>query len=609
MQRTEQQENDMVQVSNSNKEQKLENQILVTIINSNKYCLEDLANEILYEIFEYLDVYDIYKGFYNLNNRFQNLAINSNILTKINIPTISKSNFEDYYHNILIPNQSQINFLRLSNRFVAEIVFSEPRSILNFIRLQILILDNVQNINFNKFFDYLICLTTLHAITISFVKDISSLDIIFSQIFRISTLKYCKIEYQQILSIDFTNYDSSSIEYLIINGNFPFNAFHNLLCCLPKLQHLSINYLGRRVDYQERNKLSSIQLKYLKRVSLKLFDVHFDKFEKIIKEFFYHIQILCLTITCDETYLDAKRWQQLIFFHMSYLRIFDINHQTFLNNKNLRYRDIINQFNSSFWNENKWFFTHQHKQEYQLNSGIFYSTSPYRRKDYTYYWEIDEKLGLCHQRENFKSVKHLTIASKIKPNCRNCFSNVNQLTIHYYAETLDEDSFITNLKSMIPLKQLTKLVIKSCPFPLEEFIKLLCLTPNLYTLQFNTYSLQEIDSNFTKYNTLLQDILKKNKIENLVLTGNCSLNQIRFIIYVFSKLKYLNIQRDSITEISSIIQYLLSKTHNQAQHLFYLCISYFPEVCLKETKDLIKLDNLLDNYSIEYISQRLHLWW
>ncbi|CAF1452622.1 unnamed protein product [Rotaria sordida] len=83
MQRTKRQKNDMVQVSNSNKKQKLENEI--TIINSNKYCLEELANEILYEIFEYLDGYDIYKGFYKLNNRFQNLSINSNILTKINI--------------------------------------------------------------------------------------------------------------------------------------------------------------------------------------------------------------------------------------------------------------------------------------------------------------------------------------------------------------------------------------------------------------------------------------------------------------------------------------------------------------------------------------------
>ncbi|CAF1017781.1 unnamed protein product [Rotaria sp. Silwood1] len=606
MQRTKRQENDMVQISNSNKKQKLENQI--TTINSNKYCLEDLANEILYEIFEYLDVYDIYKGFYNLNNRFQNLAINSNILTKINISTISKSNFEDYYYNILIPNQSQINFLRLSNPFVVKIIFSQPHLILNFIRLQTIILDNVLDRNFHKFFDYLLYLTTLHAITISFVQHISSLDIIFSQIFRLSTLKYCKIEYQQFLLIDFINYESSSIEYLIINGHLLFSALHNLLCCLPKLQHLSINYLDKIDYYEESNKLSSIQLKYLKHVSLKLDHVDFDEFEKTIKEFFRHIQILRLTIVYDETYLDAKRWQQLILFHMSYLRIFYINHQGNVNNNNLTYHDIINQFNSSFWNENKWFFTYQHQWKYRIDTGIFYSTGPYRRKYYMYYMEIDEKLGLHHQRENFKSVKHLYIEHKTKSNCRNYFSNVNQLTIGYDVEILDDNSFITNLKCMIPLKQLTKLVINIRHFPFEEIIKLLCLTPNLHTIKFDEYSLQEINSNFTKYNILLQDILKKNKIENLVLTGRCSLNQIRFIIYVFSKLKYLKIQITG-TKISSIIQYLLSKTHNQAQHLFYLCISCTEEVYLEKIKDLIKLKNLLDNYSIEYINYSLHLWW
>ncbi|CAF5100476.1 unnamed protein product [Rotaria sp. Silwood1] len=120
---------------------------------------------------------------------------------------------------------------------------------------------------------------------------------------------------------------------------------------------------------------------------------------------------------------------------------------------------------------------------------------------------------------------------------------------------------------MIPLEQLTKLVIKLCHFPFEEIIKLLCSIPNLYTLQFDTYSLREIDSSFTKYNILLQSILKKNKIENLILHGICSLNQIRFIVYVFSKLKYLKIGINN-TKISSIIQYLLSKTHNQAQHYF-----------------------------------------
>ena len=38
--------------------------------------IENFSNEIFYEIFDYLDGYDIYKAFSNLNNRFENLLIN-----------------------------------------------------------------------------------------------------------------------------------------------------------------------------------------------------------------------------------------------------------------------------------------------------------------------------------------------------------------------------------------------------------------------------------------------------------------------------------------------------------------------------------------------------
>ncbi|CAF1107179.1 unnamed protein product [Rotaria sp. Silwood1] len=46
---------------------------------------EDLANEVFYEIFEYMDIYHIYEGFFNLNTPFKNSLMHSNVPIQINI--------------------------------------------------------------------------------------------------------------------------------------------------------------------------------------------------------------------------------------------------------------------------------------------------------------------------------------------------------------------------------------------------------------------------------------------------------------------------------------------------------------------------------------------
>ncbi|CAF4977123.1 unnamed protein product, partial [Rotaria sp. Silwood1] len=527
----------------------------ITVEYFTRYLLEDLPNEILYNIFEYLDPYDIYKGFYNLNKRFQNLAINSNVLTKINISTISISNFEDYYRTILLPNRNRINFLDLSNPFAADIIFSPPDHILNFVHLETLIIDNVESISFYKFFDYFMKLPNLHSLIISFGEGILKIDYLFAQIFRLSKLKYCKIKYEiqycEELFYSFTEYISSPIEYLIINAPFPFKAFHNLLCFLPKLQHLSIGFLHLFGDIHIEYQLSPIQLKCLRHVSIYFSMIHFDEIEKIIKEFFHHVEILHLTTYYTETYLDTQRWQKLIVYHMPYLRVFDINCQDFLG-YDISCHDVT-EFNSSFWIKNKCFFVNQYECNDQSFGGVIYSSGLYRRKKYKFHWKIDELLGLHHQQENLNSIEHIHMKTDIKSNCRRYFSNVNRLTIETTFKISDGDSFITNLNHIVSLKQLTKLVIRTFDLTFEHIIKLLLLTPNLYTLEFCESSMWTIDLNVIKQNIPFQYTLTENKIENLVVRGKCSLNQIQFIVYIFSKLKYLKIGIQE-TEIRSIIR-------------------------------------------------------
>ncbi|CAF3675670.1 unnamed protein product [Rotaria sp. Silwood1] len=604
-------DDDNVQNSTNYKKQKLQNEI--TTIDRNKFVVEDLANEIFYEIFEYLDVHDIYKGFFNLNRRFKNLLIYSNFLRQINLSNISKTDFENYYHNILKPYSHRIKLLRLSNPFIAEIIFSPPRMMLQFNRLEILILDKIGMKFFDKISFFLKQLPKFHSITISFGDYIQSLDSFFSNLFHLWKLKYCKIVYETKRLcypslMHLSKYNSNTIEYLIIHGRFAFESLNSLLCCLPKLRYLLINHLGHNYGYIETKDLLPIKLKYLKHVSLEFDRICFDEVEKIFKTFFYYIEILRLTTNNDQAYLNAKRWENVIGSYMPYLRIFDINHRNYTLDNNLTYHDVTEQFNSSFWIKKNWFFTHQHDWRKRLNAGIFYSTDPYRRKDYEFHWEIDEENCSNFQEMNLHSVQHVLICSKqIKNIYLNYFPNVTQLTIQNYFQTSDV-SIITTLNRIMPLEQLKKLSIGSNDFPFEEIVKLLRCTPNLCELRLGLLPMKETDLQLIKQSEHFQYISKTNKINYLDIRQLCTLNQMQLIIKLFPQLEYLK-TRMKRKEIGLITKYLVLKTNKRAQHLFSLCISEVPKICLKELKILIQSENLLNDYFIRFINRDLHLWW
>ncbi|CAF3517717.1 unnamed protein product [Rotaria sp. Silwood2] len=92
---------------------------------------------------------------------------------------MSKSNFENYYKNILILNKQQINLLRLSNPFILDIIFLPPRINLKFVRLQTLILDNINIKYLDKIFDYLLFGSNFHSLILSPADYIDSLSLLF----------------------------------------------------------------------------------------------------------------------------------------------------------------------------------------------------------------------------------------------------------------------------------------------------------------------------------------------------------------------------------------------------------------------------------------------
>ncbi|CAF3962360.1 unnamed protein product [Rotaria sp. Silwood1] len=289
---------------------------------------EDLANEILYEIFEYLDIYHVYRLFFDLNKRFKNLLIDSNHSIQINVSPMSKSNFEHYYNDIILSNKHRINYFRLSNPFTVDIVFSPPRIITKFVRLETLIFDNIDAKYLHNILNQSIHLTKLHSLVLNLIGRVQDPDKLFFYIFRLPILKYFKItcdtKESLYLEVNFDKCKTSSIEHLVINCGFVTHSFNDLLLHLPKLRYLSISSL---VGYPYENlKLSHILLKDFKYISLNIYNVLFNGFELLVKHYFRSIEVLRITTRMDQSYLDAKRWEQLILSSMPNLLVFDFKH-------------------------------------------------------------------------------------------------------------------------------------------------------------------------------------------------------------------------------------------------------------------------------------------
>jgi hypothetical protein len=362
--------------------------LFFSLIEESFTTFEDLSNELMYEIFDFLDFHHAYQGFYNLNKRFQNLFVYSNVPIKTNISSISKSSFHRYLTHIIIPHTYRIKLIRLSNPFAANMVSLLFPIITNFTRLETLIINNIEADSIEQVVNHLSSLPVLSSLTITSSDYIKDQNDIYEKLFRLPALKYCQIlietkQYLQPLSI--ATKEFSPIEHLVIKNKVSLNQLDSLLSYVPQLHCLSFGHLdGSRGSRLRR---SSITLNYLTNVSLEVYSVGFNDFEQLATDFFRQVQILRVVICCvrfsssSTEYLNADRWERLISTHMANLSIFDFQHQHRIfryNDDRAAYETQVNKFNSSFWMKRQWFFESQYLRAIRTKVAIFYSTNPYR---------------------------------------------------------------------------------------------------------------------------------------------------------------------------------------------------------------------------------------
>ena len=343
--------------------------------------LEHLPNEIIYEVLSYLEITHAYDAFLTLNTRFENFFLHSNLPIQVNISTMSKSTFERYHQNVITPNRHRINYLRLSNPFTVDLLFSTPRVVRTFLQLEKLVLENVHSEYFRYIFTRAGALNKLHSLVLHLAQPPEHSTELWTPILRLKQLKFCQLTYdidrqenpsafRSILNSD------SPIEHLILHATFPCDLLDDLLSHLPKLRRLSINYLYEQGHF--RSHVSLTPLKHLNSVTLKLHRISFDRLEELLVRLFSRVEVLRLTTNDDERYLHVHRWERLITSSLPNLRRFDFQHHSDVGNDSSSYHRLIEQFNSLFWTDRGWHFAHQNTSSEDLAERIFYSTNPYR---------------------------------------------------------------------------------------------------------------------------------------------------------------------------------------------------------------------------------------
>ena len=102
-------------------------------------------------------------------------------------------------------------------------------------------------------------------------------------------------------------------------------------------------------------------------------------------------------------------------------------------------------------------------------------------------------------------------------NCKYDFSNATELPILYYLEKNNEDFLLTSFNNIIPLKQLTKLVIEIYADTFIDIIELLLLSPNIHIFQVGRVSFNYSDLITIENSEIFELLSKRNNIKQMII--------------------------------------------------------------------------------------------
>ncbi|CAF4999908.1 unnamed protein product, partial [Rotaria sp. Silwood1] len=203
--------------------------------------IENLSTEIFYEIFDYLDGYEIYQAFSNLNHHFQQIINSSSLLLKFKIDSPSDQSFMNIYKQLTLINKRQILSFNIELTYKSSELFTSYFIDSSLDHLESLVLIEFETTILISLLMKLTYLPRLFSLTICMFDTWDELSEIYCLIFALPKLIYIKcspIEVGVGISLPIaTNQKSNTIEYIVIDHVCTLDEFCAILSYIPQLRH------------------------------------------------------------------------------------------------------------------------------------------------------------------------------------------------------------------------------------------------------------------------------------------------------------------------------------------------------------------------------------
>ncbi|CAF2571132.1 unnamed protein product [Rotaria sp. Silwood2] len=588
-----------------------ENDLLQSITNTKKKvitCIEDLSNEIYYNIFDYLNGCHLYESFVNLNSRFQNLLIKSFLPLKINIDSKHEIIIEHDCKNIINQNKSRIVSLHLSTTIAANQFFKLVTINSLFNCLQSLVINGISEYKLQLLLKQLISLPHFYSLNIIIVGQLESFDTIYKLIFCLPFLKYNALSYgpwRVPLKLPLAiNKQLSFIEYLNIDIAIILDELITILSYTPKLRRLTCQQLYNSTLHTQIRAI--IVLPYLTHINFDRCHLQFSEFEIFIKKIGSQLRVLHFTTFDNIMFLDANRWQRLILQYVPRLQKFEFEYDEKIPHifQLGPHHQQLNRFTSSFWLKYQWYLQLQTDALPFSNNRITYSIHSYRNKWYHAYEHM--KNDIYYQQDKSIIITSKNIQNHLIPSSRDVeLIATNRCDFEQY------QSFIENIKSLFQLVQITCLNIDLCYSSIDLFIDFICNLPNLDSLSISCWPLLELNISFNTQSKL-QLISNNNKITKVNLEKVVDTKQVQFIINLCPRLEFLQVRCTNNMNIELFICFIIMNyTAKSLSYIRLLCL-HFPradEKTIETIKNMIDSGKLLRNYSVNRIVDKIYLQW